>query len=271
MQIMKPAIVLSINAHIHKMHKTSLKMITLCLSLQTTCRTDGQLGQWHAGAGLAVLCWALGVGASPPLSSPLLAAAPLYVCPGPLFTNDIRPAQARAQGCSLAQQGRWSQAQAPEQPEASAPLASTALPSSRTTSDKVNASASANTPSASDVANSQQTTPAVPLAQPSLPYSTSLPPASAATGASAQALPVRAALPKPEPQAAPAEPGIDALRQRQRDRHAREIVLAELASTQARIQSLSARPQVSADDENALQRLRRDEDALRRELAKRPG
>jgi hypothetical protein len=47
--------------------------------------------------------------------------------------------------------------------------------------------------------------------------------------------------------------------------------LAELASTQARIQSLSARTQFSADEDNALQRLRRDEEALRRELARRPG
>ncbi len=79
--------------------------------------------------------------------------------------------------------------------------------------------------------------------------------------------------PQSNTQAASAETGGDAQRQRQRqrDRHAREIVLAELASTQARIQSLSARPQVSADDDNALQRLRRDEDALRRELARRPG
>ena len=238
-------------------------MIALYLPVHTACRTGWRAWLWRAGAGLVGLWWALGAGATPPLSSPLLAAAPLYMCPGPLFTNDIHPAQARAQGCSLAQQGRWSQAQAPELPKAPAPLASTALPSSATKSDKANASA--NTPPANSVANSPQTPPAVPLAQPSLP------PASSAPGASPPALPVRAALPKPETQAAPAEPGSDGFRQRQRDRHARDIVLAELASTQARIQSLSARPQVSADDENALQRLRRDEDALRRELARRPG
>lgn len=236
-------------------------MITLCLPVHTTCLTSWRVWLRRAGAGLAVLCWALGAGATPPLSS--LAAAPLYVCPGPLFTNDIHPAQARAQGCTLAQQGRWSQAQAPEPPQASAPLASVALSSNTPSNNNNNKTFLAN-----GVANSPQTTTAVPLTQPSLP---ALSPAPSAPGASAQALPVRAALPRPEPQATPAEPGSDALRQRQRDRHARDIVLAELASTQARIQSLSARPQVSADDESALQRLRRDEDALRRELAKRPG
>ena len=127
-----------------------------------------------------------------------------------------------------------------------------------------------NTSTANGVVNSPQTTMAVPFAQPSLSSSPTLPPAPSAPGASAQAQPVRAAQPRLEPQAAPAEPGSDALRQRQRDRHARDMVMAELASTQARIQSLSARSQVSADDESALQRLRRDEDALRRELAKRP-
>ena len=239
-------------------------MITLCLPVHTTCLTSWGVWLRRAGAGLGVLCWALGAGATPPLSS--LDAAPLYVCPGPLFTNDIHPAQARAQGCTLAQQGRWSQAQAPEPLKASAPLASVALPSNTPTSANDN-----NTSPAHSVANSQQTPPAVPLAQPSVLSSASLPAAPSSPGTSAPTLPVRAALPRPERQAAPAEPGSDPLRQRQRDRHARDIVLAELASTQARIQSLSARPQVSADDESALQRLRRDEDALRRELAKRPG
>jgi hypothetical protein len=68
-----------------------------------------------------------------------------------------------------------------------------------------------------------------------------------------------------------AQPTADASRQRQRDSHAREIVLAELARTQARIQSFSAQPPSGPEAESALQRLKRDEDALRRELARRPG
>lgn len=60
-------------------------------------------------------------------------------------------------------------------------------------------------------------------------------------------------------------------RQRQRDVHAREIVLAELSRTQAQIQLLSAQQPSSQPSESALLRLRIDEDALRRELARRPG
>ncbi len=68
-----------------------------------------------------------------------------------------------------------------------------------------------------------------------------------------------------------AQPSADASRQRQRDSHARDIVLAELARTQARIQTLLAQPPSGPDAESALLRLRLDEDALRRELARRPG
>lgn len=39
------------------------------------------------------------------------ASSALYLCPGNLFTNDIDPAQARAQGCKPAQTGRLSQGQ----------------------------------------------------------------------------------------------------------------------------------------------------------------
>jgi hypothetical protein len=49
------------------------------------------------------------------------------------------------------------------------------------------------------------------------------------------------------------------------------IAAAELARTQARIQSFSAQPPSGPEAESALQRLKRDEDALRRELARRPG
>ncbi len=63
----------------------------------------------------------------------------------------------------------------------------------------------------------------------------------------------------------------DGLTQRQRDSHAREIILAELARTQAQLQSLSAQTRSGPETDSALQRLRGDEEALRRELARRPG
>jgi hypothetical protein len=74
----------------------------------------------------------------------------------------------------------------------------------------------------------------------------------------------------PARQTAMPEPANDVAKQRQRDSHAREIIEAELARTQAQMQSLSAQP-ASPDALNALQRLRVDEAALRRELARRPG
>jgi hypothetical protein len=66
-------------------------------------------------------------------------------------------------------------------------------------------------------------------------------------------------------------PTADASRQRQRETPAHEIVLAELSRTHARIQNLSAQPPSGPDAESALLRLRFDKDALRRELARRPG
>jgi hypothetical protein len=164
----------------------------------------------------------------------------LYVCPGPLFTNDLAPALAKARGCELAAQGRLSQALNPPGQD---------LPTAETEAR----SALAETAPGLASAPSQIPTPARPLAA-----------TSAALGAA------------PVPTAATAarqiaQPNADASRQRQRDSHAREIVLAELARTQARIQSFSAQPPSGPEAESALQRLKRDEDALRRELARRPG
>jgi hypothetical protein len=73
------------------------------------------------------------------------------------------------------------------------------------------------------------------------------------------------------PTATPAPIALsDGLKQRQRDTQAREIILAELARTQAQLQALSAKPHISPETDSALQRLRVDEEALRRELARRP-
>ena len=167
----------------------------------------------------------------------------LYVCPGHLFTNDLAPAQAKARGCALAAQGRLSQAHNP--PVQDMPTAETEA-----------RSALAETAPGVSSAPPLIATPARPLAS--------------FLGAPSSALGVT-----PGPTAATAarqiaQPTADASRQRQRDSHAREIVLAELARTQARIQSFSVQPSAGPEAESALQRLKRDEDALRRELARRP-
>ncbi len=187
------------------------------------------------GCGLA---WTVAAQASPSL----------YVCPGPLFTNDLAPAQAKARGCELAGQGRLSQAHNPPVQD-------------MTTAETEARSASAETAPSVVSAPSLIPTPARPLA-PTLGATSAAP--SSALGAA------------PGPMAATAarqiaQPTADASRQRQRDSHAREIVLSELARTQARIQTFSAQPPSGPEAESALQRLKRDEDALRRELARRPG
>lgn len=296
-------------------------MNTLSLPVLSACRLAAHAVLRGAVVAVVGMGCALGVGAAPALSPPqAVSAGQLYSCPGHLFTNDIHPLQARALGCTLAQQGRWSQAQAPALPQ----LAAAPAPNALTTPAALPTGTVANTPQSPTStpeptplsvslgpsggpgslgvlgpfgAAGGLTTPApgaMPVAAPEVinrPLAAA-PVAALASGRSSTApsltpplalrpvaSPTRSttaraiSTPHSSAQAASAEAGGDAQRQRQRqrDRHAREIVLAELASTQARIQSLSARPQVSADHDNALQRLRRDEDALRRELARRPG
>lgn len=304
-------------------------MNSLSLPVLSACRLAAHAVLRGAVAAVVGVGWTLGVGAAPALSPPqAVSAGLLYSCPGHLFTNDIHPLQARALGCTLAQQGRWSQAQAPALPQ----LADAPAPNALTTPAALPTGTVANTPQSPT--STPEPTPlsvslgpsggpgslgvlgpfgaagglptpaprAMPVAAPEVinrPLAAA-PVAALASGRSSTAPPLAPSLtpplapflkpplalrpvasptrsttaraisaPQSSAQAASAEAGGDA--QRQRDRHAREIVLAELASTQARIQSLSARPQVSADEDNALQRLRRDEDALRRELARRPG
>lgn len=63
------------------------------------------------------------------------------------------------------------------------------------------------------------------------------------------------------------------LSQRERDAHARQILQQELQRTLSRIESLQARSENApgGGDAAALQRLRADEAALRRELQRVPG
>lgn len=197
------------------------------------------------------------------------ATPQLYICPGPLFTNDLTSAQAKAQGCELATRGRWSQAQGnPEQAMANPDpgTANVTTPTSAEAGSLPGSVLSAVSP-ASTTASAATTAPTPALAASTSPTAATAPPATAAA-ASPPGTP-----PAPANTAArrPPESVADASRQRQRDAHAREIVLAELTRTQARIQTLSAQPPSGPDAESALLRLRLDEDALRRELARRPG
>lgn len=247
-------------------------------------------------AGLLVLgCAAVSAWASPPATQPAAAPAAvfaspgsqagarvaqaLYRCPGPLFTNDLTALQARTLGCTLAQRAGWSQAQVPAEQALAQPLTLAGAQSRPT-----NTPSPTNTPTPSSAQPAALPTLSTIIQAPHTPstrtqaHSGANVATAAAASDTARSAPWAAPaspLPAPVPSAAramaPSEPGSEALRQRQRDRHARDIVLAELASTQARIQVLSARPRVSADQESALQRLQRDEDALRRELARRPG
>lgn len=222
--------------------------------------------------GLALLCglfWAAAAQANPPL----------YVCPGPLFTNDLAPAQAKARGCELAARGRLSQAQdSPLQAMAAVdtapgPALAATPPRPASTPASTPVSIPASTPASTPALAPSLAPSSAPVSAPSSVTSmtavstASLPAASAASAASTAVAtsPPTANAPRKGPEPA------DASRQRQRDSHAREIVLAELARTQARIQALSAQPPAGPEAQSALQRLQRDEDALRRELARRPG
>lgn len=165
------------------------------------------------------------------------AQATLYRCPGNLFTNDIDARSAREQGCVRAQTAGWSQGAA-----------------------------------ALDASEAAQVPPiaAVPAAAQALP---------AGSAAASQAVP-RSAVPvaesrSPGPAAEPREARSPVARpvrvepadQRERDRDALAILQAELRRTLAEQQSLAARTDVAAESAT-WQRLRADEQALRRELAR---
>lgn len=134
-------------------------------------------------------------------------AESLYQCPGPLFTNQIDPAQAQAQGCVRAGHGRLSVVQAGESARAAGPTTASATRRSAPAAD-----------------------------------SPQLRTASASTAG----------------------------QQRERDQQARAILESELARTRSQLQVLSSQ----GGDAGKLaqqERLRNDEAALQRELARRPG
>lgn len=146
-------------------------------------------------------------------SGPTLAEG-LYQCPGPLFTNQIDPAQAQAQGCVRAGHGRLSVVQAGESASLAAPTARPRVAGLKTAS----------------------------AARPSAPAPEQLRTASASMGG----------------------------QQRERDQQARAILESELARTRGQLQALSSHGG-DAGKQAQLERLRNDEAALQRELARRPG
>lgn len=169
-------------------------------------------------AGSRLLACALLLG---PAATSALAAPPVYLCPGNLFSNHLEPAQARAMGCQLAAWGRLSQAR------------------------------DAQTDTAQEEAARPATNPT---------------PDSAASTATANN---RSATAAPAPLAGNSAPVINTAQQRARDSDAKEILRSELARTQAQIQALTEQ-NPGPETDSALQRLRADEAALRRELARLP-
>ena len=235
------------------------------LSQATFMACEGRAWAWCHGL---VLGWGLACAAL------AQAAPPLLVCPGPLFTNVLSPAEAKARGCALAARGRLSQAQdtasqdLPSQAMAAADHARHPAPAPDMSATP-NTSAAPGTAATPHAASFRAAVPARSSGPHTSAVSMPVLAATAATPVSMAATPAGA----PAASAVRKAPEVsaDVHRQRQRDSHAREIVLAELARTQARIQALAAQPSAGPEAESALQRLQRDEDALRRELARRPG
>lgn len=152
--------------------------------------------------------------------------ATLYVCPGNLFTNQLDAARAQAQGCREVSGEGLSQA------------------------------ALSDPPVRKEAATLEKPVP--PTATPDKPRTREPASRVASSRASSQAQVVRAA-----GGAASPDQMVSASLQRERDQDALAILQAELARTQAAQKALVG---PTATDNAALQRLRIDEVALRREL-----
>ncbi|UCU92247.1 hypothetical protein [Hydrogenophaga taeniospiralis] len=172
--------------------------------------------------------WTLAVWFSAWCCAAAAQGATLYVCPGNLFTNQLDQARAQAQGCREASGDGLSQAAL-----ADPPARSTAV----TVAQPVPAAA----------------TPVKPhLREPASRF--------ASSRARSQARDERTAVGAASP-VLKVNPSL----QRARDQDALSILQAELARTQAAQKALTG-PAGGAPDNAALQRLRVDEVALRREL-----
>jgi len=181
------------------------------------------------------------------MSALATSAGALYQCPRNLFTNQIDEVQARLQGCSRVAPGRLTQGLRPQvaPSQAAVLLAAPAVPGGAPESAPVAVTAATGAGDPDAVAATPasavpvaQTAPAVPAAP-----STAVAPRSTTT--------VRA----PEP----AGMRLASIRQRVRDQDARAILQTELARV-----VLAQR----GAEHMALNRLREDEAALRREIAR---
>lgn len=178
-------------------------------------------------------------------------AGTLYQCPRNLFTNQIDEAQARLQGCSLAAPGRLTQGLAPPAPPSPAavlPTTSVAVAGSPVADPTAQASDAPAAPSVMPVTPATSAVAAAALVVQGMPV--------------APAAPVQTAAPRSAALARTHEPAamrVASTRQRARDQDAQAILQTELARV------------VSAQrgaEHVALNRLREDEAALRREIAR---
>lgn len=174
----------------------------------------------------------------------------LYQCPRNLFTNQIDEAQAKAQACTRVLPGRLTQAALPAVPTAQ-PV-QPVVPADAVSPESASAAASA-----------------PPVAAPAAPPTAAAAPPQPPRLAASAASPVApATAPVPFPPAAVQR--ISSAQQRGRDQDAQSILRAELTRTQA-AQLASQRTGAgapSAVQTAALSRLREDEAALLRELAR---
>lgn len=171
----------------------------------------------------------------------------LYQCPRNLFTNQIDEAQAKAQACTRVLPGRLTQAALP-----AVPTVQPVVPADAVSPESASAAASA-----------------PPVAAPAaLPTAAAAPPQPLRLAASAA--PPLAPATAPVPFLPAAVQRISSAQQRGRDQDAQSILRAELTRTQA-AQLASQRTGAgapSAVQTAALSRLREDEAALLRELAR---
>lgn len=177
----------------------------------------------------------------------------LYQCPRNLFTNRMDEAQARLQGCSRVAPGRLTQGLVPaltSPPPAAVPPIATTKPV-----DPPLAAAAA--PVVGDPTNA----PIAPAVAPG--------PASPAPVAVVTPVATRPVSVTPVPAHRPAAMRVASTEQRARDQDAQTILQSELSRIQTAQRDLQ-RPGAAAGAEQtaALNRLREDEVALRRELAR---
>ena len=193
------------------------------------------------------------------LALPVWAGAgEMHWCPGNRFTDALTAAEAKARGCRPASSGRLSQVQPPAMPavEAAGVVAAGATDAQAAASAAKPPPGAAGPVTIDGSGGSVANTGAATSAHPAAPVAAAPISAPVSAPVSAPAAPARAA--PVAPVAAPAQSA--------RDRDARLILEAELNRTLVAQQSLVSPAGVA--DPTRLHRLRQDEAALRREIAR---